>query len=176
MRARKIIHLALDLLGLHADSMGIRKRKAGRGAMASVFDVAAYILAKKKSLTTVKLQKLVYYCQAWSLVWDERPIFKARVEAWANGPVVPHLFWQHQGKFRVSAKDFSQGNPDKLTNDEKETIEAVLKHYGDKSAQWLVDLTHMEDPWSAARGNCSPGKPCNNEITHASMMDYYSGL
>ena len=35
-----------------------------------VFDVAAYILEKIGSMTTMKLQKLVYYSQAWSLVWD----------------------------------------------------------------------------------------------------------
>ena len=34
--------------------------------MASVFDAAAYILEKKGEMTTLKLQKLVYYAQAWS--------------------------------------------------------------------------------------------------------------
>ena len=43
--------------------------------MATVFDVAAYILAKRGEMTAWKLQKLVYYSQAWSLVWDQRPIF-----------------------------------------------------------------------------------------------------
>ena len=37
--------------------------------MASVYDVAAYILEKQGAMTTWKLQKLVYYSQAWSLVW-----------------------------------------------------------------------------------------------------------
>lgn len=41
--------------------------------MATVFDVAQYILEIKGTLAAVKLQKLVYYCQAWSLVWDEVP-------------------------------------------------------------------------------------------------------
>ena len=41
-----------------------------------VFDVAAYILEKIGSMTTMKLQKLVYYSQAWSLVWDEKRLFE----------------------------------------------------------------------------------------------------
>mgnify|MGYP001247259517 CR=1 FL=1 len=41
--------------------------------MVSVFDVASYILQKQGPMTTMKLQKLVYYCQAWSLVWNEEP-------------------------------------------------------------------------------------------------------
>ena len=38
----------------------------------------------QRARTSWKLQKLVYYCQAWSLVWDEEPLFEARIEAWAN--------------------------------------------------------------------------------------------
>lgn len=43
--------------------------------MATVFDVACYILSKQGCMTTMKLEKLCYYAQAWSLVWDERPLF-----------------------------------------------------------------------------------------------------
>ncbi len=46
--------------------------------MASVFDVAAYILKRQSPMTTWKLQKLVYYCRAWSLVWDDDVLFPAR--------------------------------------------------------------------------------------------------
>ncbi len=42
--------------------------------MATVFDVAAYILENTGSISTMKLQKLCYYSQAWSLVWDDKPI------------------------------------------------------------------------------------------------------
>lgn len=47
--------------------------------MASVFDVSAYILETKGPITAMKLQKLVYYAQAWSLVWDEAPIFDEKI-------------------------------------------------------------------------------------------------
>ena len=49
--------------------------------MVSVFDAAAYIVEKTGEMTTLKLQKLVYYAQAWSLVWDERPLFDEKIEA-----------------------------------------------------------------------------------------------
>src|SRR6185437_13978778 len=35
------------------------------------------------------------------------------------------------------------GKPDNLTADEKDTIDRVLAFYGDKSPQWLIDLTHQ---------------------------------
>ncbi len=144
--------------------------------MASVFDVARYILKKQGPLTTVKLQKLVYYCQAWSLVWDEQPIFDEPIEAWANGPVVPALFQEHKGFFRISEKDLKLGSCRNLTKDQKETIDGVLGHYGEKTAQWLVDLTHLEEPWKEARGNCPSGEYCSNVISHGALIEYYSGL
>ena len=60
--------------------------------MISVSDVAQYILSKKGSMPVMKLQKLVYYCQAWSLVWDDAPLFSESIEAWANSPVCRILF------------------------------------------------------------------------------------
>ena len=63
--------------------------------MVDVKDVAQYILDKQGGMTTWKLQKLVYYCQAWSLVWDDEPLFPDDIEAWANGPVVRKLYDIH---------------------------------------------------------------------------------
>ena len=41
--------------------------------MANVFDTAKYILEQKGDMSTMKLQKLCYYSQAWGLVWDDEP-------------------------------------------------------------------------------------------------------
>lgn len=142
--------------------------------MATVFDVAAYILDRKGEMTAMKLQKLVYYSQAWALVWDEMPLFNERIEAWANGPVCPDLYRAHAGSFKLAA--LARGNAGALQDPERETVEAVLEYYGDKNSQWLSDLTHQEDPWIKARGDLAPGECCNTEITHASMAEYYGSL
>jgi len=142
--------------------------------MADVFDVAKYILEKQGSMTTMKLQKLVYYSQAWSVVWDEKPLFAEEIQAWASGPVVRELYKEHKGEFQISGLE--KGNTDNLKPEEKETIDTVLQAYGDKPAQWLSDLTHMEKPWNEAREGIPIGQNCENEITLASMAEYYSGL
>ena len=83
----------------------IRTMDKEKGKPVTVFDVAAYILAnqpKSRPITAWKLQKLVYYCQAWSLVWDEQPLFKEKILAWANGPVVKELYEQHKEQFYVT--------------------------------------------------------------------------
>jgi uncharacterized phage-associated protein len=141
--------------------------------MASVDDLAAYILKQQGRMTAMKLQKLVYYCQAWSLVWDDRPLFRARIEAWANGPVVPRLYAKHRGMLHI---DTWEGDPEALTASERSTVRAVLEAYGDKTSQWLSDLTHREQPWAAARKGFAPGEQCTNEISLASMKEYYESL
>jgi uncharacterized phage-associated protein len=140
----------------------------------SVFDVAAYIVKKTGSLTTMKLQKLVYYCQAWSLVWDEEPLFNEKIEAWANGPVIRELFYFHRGHFKID--NVSIGNPDLLSESQKETIDAVLDFYNKKSSQELIDLTHSELPWVKAREGISDFERGNRVISLDSIAEYFSGL
>ena len=147
--------------------------------MATVFDVARYILRRlgednKLPVTTWKLQKLVYYSQVWSLVWDDAPLFNEKIRAWANGPVCSDLYALHRGNFQIS--DISQGNPEALSESEKETIDIVLKHYSSKTAQYLSELTHRERPWMEAREGLSPGDRGNKEITLDSMAEYYGSL
>ena len=154
---------------------GANRLEEGLLAMATVHDVAAYILKKYGSpMTTWKLQKLVYYSQAWSLVWDEQPLFHARIEAWANGPVVPALYQRHRGLFEVGS--WSAGDYDHLTESERATVDGVLEFYGSKTSQWLSDLTHSERPWQEARGTLAPGERGTRVITLDSMHGYYSGL
>ena len=136
-------------------------------------DVAEYILKKKGPMPAMKLQKLVYYCQAWSLVWEERPLFHDKIEAWANGPVVRSLYSTHRLKYEVSTVE---GAPDRFGKDDRGTMDAVIGFYGDKSSQWLSDLTHMEDPWREARKGLQPGERGSREITHAAMAEYYDSL
>lgn len=146
-----------------------------KNARVSVFDVAEYILEKVGTVTAMKLQKLVYYSQAWSLVWDEAPLFEEPIEAWANGPVVRELYDRHRGQYQVAAGQFKK-KPRKLAKKQRETVNAVLEYYGDKSSQWLSDLTHGESPWKIARGDLGPGERGDNEITPDLMMEYYSSL
>ncbi|WP_411572213.1 Panacea domain-containing protein [Vreelandella titanicae] len=144
--------------------------------MANVFTVAEYILDKLGPMTAMKLQKLVYYSQAWHLTWDEVPLFDEKIEAWANGPVVPALYDAHRGEYRVAAGMFRDRADCELNEDEIESIEQVLEVYGDKDPQWLSNLTHMEDPWKLARTGIKEGARCNEEITKDTIVEYYSSI
>ncbi|MGX9463424.1 Panacea domain-containing protein [Shewanella sp. Arc9-LZ] len=139
-------------------------------------DVAKYILEKKGDMSAMKLQKLMYYSQAWSLVWDEACLFDDDFEAWANGPVLKPLYNLHRGQFKVSSEIVSGGNTDKLSQEQVDSIDKVLDFFGSKTAQWLSDLTHKEQPWIIAREGLEPMQTSSNIITKGSMDEYYSAL
>ena len=142
--------------------------------MATVHDVAAYILARRGSMTAMKLQKLVYYSQAWALVWDDKPLFSEKIEAWANGPVCPALYALHRGEYQIEA--WPKGSADALSTEERETVDAVLGAYGDKTSWELSAMTHAETPWRAARSGLDTDERGTTEITHGSMAEFYSNL
>lgn len=144
--------------------------------MADVFDVAEYILEQAGPMSTWKLQKLVYYSQAWSLVWDNERLFDDEIQAWANGPVVPALYKAHRGRFQIGAHQLGRGDSSHLRDYERETINAVIHFYGDKSAQWLRDLTHAEAPWIAAREGLAPGDRGKRAVSTDLMGEYYGSL
>lgn len=144
--------------------------------MANVFTTAKYILDTKGSMSAMKLQKLCYYCQAWSLVWDDKELFPEDFQAWANGPVCVELFHHTQGSFTVNASDEADRVDGELDANQKDTVNKVLDYYAQHDAQWLSRLTHMEKPWNDARQGVHPGEGCNNIITKASMAEYYGGL
>ncbi len=139
-------------------------------------DVAKYILEKTGEISAMKLQKLMYYSQAWSLVWDEACLFDDDFEAWANGPVLRALYNLHRGQFKVSSNIVNDGKVEKLTDEQADTIDKVLEYFGDKTAQWLSDLTHKEQPWRIARDSEEPMQASSNVITKGSMDEYYSAL
>jgi uncharacterized phage-associated protein len=104
---------------------------------------------------------------------DEAPLFDARIEAWANGPVVPVLYARHRGQFKVSRWN---GDSSKLSDEQRDTVLKVLEFYGSKSSQVLSDLTHIEAPWLQARSGLRLTERGSREITHSAMAEYYSSL
>ncbi|MBQ7220770.1 MAG: DUF4065 domain-containing protein [Synergistaceae bacterium] len=141
--------------------------------MATVFDVAKYILKRQGSMSSWKLQKLCYYSQAWALAWTEHELFPEDFEAWSNGPVCSVLFREHKGLFMVNASDITKGTPENLTHDEQDTVDVVLRDYGGMSPYELRELSHSEAPYIEARHGLPDGARCSSVISKASMGAFY---
>jgi uncharacterized phage-associated protein len=144
-------------------------------ASVRAIDVAEYVLQKYGEMDTYKVQKLTYYCQAWSLAWEHGPLFSDKIEAWRRGPVIRSLFAKHAGQYHISSVG---GNAQSIEEDARAraTIDAVLRFYVPLSGARLSDLTHVEDPWVNARKGLGPKESCDAEITQDAMKRYYKSL
>ena len=140
--------------------------------MANAHDVAALILQRYPSVEAYKLQKLVYYCQAWNLVATDEPLFTEPIKAYENGPVVGRLFNSHRGRRWLSARDLDEGSSRNLTDSERALVESVLDSYGSLTSEELVELTHRETPWKEAWKR----KGLNDKIRQSSMREFYARM
>jgi uncharacterized phage-associated protein len=143
--------------------------------MVTSLDVAAYILRANggtEDLVRAKaLQKLVYYAQAWNMVWNGQPLFTEPIEAWRDGPVVRRLYAAHYRQYAVTT---IPGEPDALTREQRAVVDSVLAFYGKLSCEDLVERTHNEMPWQQARGDLPYGAHSTAKIAPASMRSYYT--
>jgi uncharacterized phage-associated protein len=120
----------------------------------------------------MKLQKLVYYSQAWHLVFHAQPLFSNVIEAWPQGPVTRALYQQHRRQRLV--RTWPSGNKYNISTAEKETVQWVLGKYAHFSAEALSQMTHLEAPWRIARGVLGPNEGSSNPITLQNMAHFYS--
>jgi len=145
--------------------------------MADVFDVANYILEISQSdsddeesifISHMQLQKLVYFCQGYSLALQGSPLFNESIEAWEHGPVCPKLYQslKRYGSLPITASI----DPEKIRLSEKERsiISMVYGAYGQYSASRLRRITHEEGPWKTT-------KP-KTEIPEHAMAQYFESL
>lgn len=140
--------------------------------MADVDDVAAAVLERTGSITAMKLQKLIYYSQAWHLARVGSRLFDDRVEAWPQGPVVPSVYRKHRRKYQVSS--WPTGHAERLLPLERETLDWVLDKYSHFSAESLSRMSHMELPWKNTRGALAAGDRSSEEIPALEMRHYYA--
>jgi len=145
------------------------------GSSISAFDVANYFLVKANSegdlITHLKMQKLLYYAQAWHLVNFGEPLFKERICPWNLGPVVEEVY--HELKvFRASPIKYeATGNEESVFTDTQKTyLDEFYDYFIKYSAHELVNMSHNESPWKEAHKNEAPF------ISLESMKQFYTDL
>lgn len=148
--------------------------------------ITDYLNGKGESVSPKKLQKLVYYVEAWHLVHLESELIDENFEAWVHGPVIPELyedlkqFGYNDIKILDDELDSSDERIEKiakendLTENQLELIYSVLNKYGTLSSFELEMLTHSEEPWLEARKGFPPHKRCKSIIRKNRMKEFYS--
>lgn len=153
------------------------------GSLASIDTVCDYIIFRLKkedevSLSNLKLQKLLYYVQAWNLAFFGTHIFEGRFQAWIHGPVNRVIFDRFRDVKTIYSEmdinDIMSDDFSKLLDDAKNHIDNVLEIYADYSGVQLEFMTHNEQPWVNAREGYAPAERCEVEIDERLMKSYYA--
>ena len=117
----------------------------------SALDVAKWIISEARKrgviMTHMKLQKLLYYVQAYALGMTGVPLFGDEIQAWKHGPVVPSVY---NGYSRYGAEPIDDSQAVSVPEEGASFIHAVLDDVGCKTASELRGMTHSEAPWKDA--------------------------
>lgn len=144
----------------------------------SPYLVADFLLAESREqgevLTNLKLQKLLYYAQAWFLALNDKPLFDEDFQAWAHGPVLPSQYHRF--------KDFTW-KPLTVEVEKPQTkafvadhLQLIIEEFGSETAVALERMTHRELPWLEARGDLPDGAASDARISKDTMKKYCLSL
>lgn len=148
--------------------------------MANPTEIARYLLwlasqePGQDSLTQLRLHKLMYYVQGWSLAKRGRTAFDGRIEAWKHGPVVRQLYPVFKD-FGNSAIPSSEGKEShEISPQDRYFLRCVWESYRPFTAAKLWEKTHSERPWREARGTALSDEQCSDEIPVESMKRFFT--
>ncbi len=143
----------------------------------TALDVANYFInlsAKyNREISNKKVQKLIYYAQAWTLALTGKALFSEKIEAWIHGPAIPDIYKKFK-KYGFCPIKGEKINLDPSVFSSTEILDEVWRVYGKYDADYLELLTHQEDPWVNARNQLEFTDSSNIVISEHSMQAFYS--
>ena len=139
--------------------------------MANVYDVANFFIDlaahnEEDYMTNLRLNKLLYFAQGWSLASRGKPLFPESIEAWKYGPVIPEIYhkYKEHGKCLISEVDKNY-SPDVFTDEEMDLLLDVAREYGKYTSPALVSMTHDDNgPWKKIFDQNIDGTIENDEL------------
>jgi len=148
-----------------------------------VLILADYVLKHYGPMSHLKLQKLLFYCQAYHLAYFQIPLVDEHFQAWVHGPVCKRVF-DAQKDVSILYSDITfdpsfNADPDphfmsSLNSLQKELVLDVLKQLSIWTGMELESSTHAEKPWIAARIGYSRAEKCEEIISNQMMEEFYA--
>ena len=132
------------------------------------------------SLTHLKLQKLLFFMQAWGLALSNNQVFSELPEAWPYGPVYTSIYHELKDNGSESIRgyleepDLQTGKFRALVPNRGDTkfwnlLKQVWERYGSFTAGQLSTLSHVSGgPWDLAR------KKGEDRIDPSEIRQFYS--
>ncbi len=144
-------------------------------------ELANYVLLKGGRMSHIKLQKIVYYLEAYHLALFGTSLIDDEFEAWVHGPVSKKLWraFSEYGVYTPIRFDSSQSAEiearfeAETTEAQRDFVDRLIRGIKGKTGDQLEAMTHQEAPWKEARKGLYPGQPSSRRISKLMMRDYY---
>jgi uncharacterized phage-associated protein len=146
----------------------------------TAIDLASYLLHKTnraagESINLMKLNALLYFCEAWSLGAYDRELITEEIQAWDHGPVV-YSVWE-----KLTNKGWNDLDADALQpeltiqlNDETiSLIDDVMRAYAGLSTVELETRIKRDAPWKEARRGLPAWDLTKRPMSKKTMTDFY---
>jgi uncharacterized phage-associated protein len=147
--------------------------------MATAEAVARYFLwlaaqePEEELVTHMRLQKLLYYAQGWSLASRGRALFEGEIQAWQHGPVVHEVYSRFAAFKAAPIPSTLAADSPELDDGEKALIAWVWGKEGRYSASELRRRTHQERPWRESRQGVREDEASRSPISLEIMRTYF---
>lgn len=140
-------------------------------------DIANWLIFKSSQygdlITHLKVQKLLYYSEAWVQAILNKELFQESIQAWSHGPVVPEVFHAFKSNQWNSLPVPSQDSIITIDEDYEDVLNQVFDTYADIPAKTLELMTHNDAPWIKARGSLDPEQRCEVVMQKNDIKDYF---
>ena len=141
-------------------------------------ELADYLIVESRErgdlLTPLKLQKLMFYADAWHLALHGEELTPERFQAWVHGPVALSQYHRFkENKWRPILDEIER--PD-LSQKVIAHLNEIVDVFGVETGPALEIMTHQEKPWIEARGGIPDDQPCNNYISKETTRSFYAAL
>lgn len=117
-----------------------------------------------------KLQKLMYYANAWHLAITGSALVPLDFQAWKLGPVLPSIW---HSRAMSEARDPRNARAVALDDFTASLLDMVIDEYGHRGSGELSEMTHTERPWLAARGELPLDEPSSAPIDAKTIAAHY---
>lgn len=140
-----------------------------------------YIIKHYGPMSHLKLQKLLFYCDAYHMAYFDSELIADKFEAWVHGPVSRRVYDSFKDKSVLFAdlafEQLNAPDPDadfaNLSSSQQQFINEVLDDLTTWSDIDLETATHREQPWIQARQGYAPGDKCSVQISKPLTREFY---
>lgn len=154
-----------------------------RANIVPIGTVADYFLLRTMEggidcMTTVKMQKLLYYAQGFSFAMRQKPLFAETFQAWSKGPVCVSIYKRFKTRALYGVIDIGKMETDPAYDLPKKVIDfldEIWDKFAYSSSNTLVRMTHQDAPWKEAYGDTPAGCRCKEEIKESRIREYFKG-